>query len=79
MLAAQPLALQRLCTLAGGDDYELLFTAAPDRRDGVLAAGRRTEVALTRCGTIEAGRALRVVDATGVELPLSWSGFDHFA
>ncbi|MDP3086285.1 MAG: thiamine-phosphate kinase, partial [Rubrivivax sp.] len=28
-LAAQPLALQHQCLLAGGDDYELLFSAAP--------------------------------------------------
>jgi len=31
-LAAQPLEVQRLCTLSGGDDYELLFTAAPAAR-----------------------------------------------
>jgi len=78
VLAAQSLALQRLCVLSGGDDYELLFTAAPDRRDAVLAAGRQAGVALTCCGTIEAGRALRIVDAAGRELPPSWSGFDHF-
>ena len=35
-LRAQPAALQRLCTLAGGDDYELVFTAPPAR-----AASRR--------------------------------------
>jgi len=79
VLAAQPLALQRLCVLAGGDDYELLFTAPPDRRDAVLAAGRRAGVALTCCGVIEADRELRIVDAAGRELPPSWSGFDHFA
>src|SRR5258706_8085951 len=27
VLAAQTLAIQRVCTLAGGDDYELVFTA----------------------------------------------------
>ena len=79
VLAAQPPALQRLCVLSGGDDYELLFTAAPDRRDAVPAAGRRAGVALTCCGAVEAGRALRIVDAAGRALPLSWSGFDHFA
>src|SRR5690606_17196482 len=31
VLATQPLALQRLCTLSGGDDYELVFTAPPGR------------------------------------------------
>ena len=37
-LAAQPLAVQRECTLAGGDDYELLFTAPPARAEAVRAA-----------------------------------------
>ncbi|MDQ6639646.1 MAG: thiamine-phosphate kinase, partial [Pseudomonadota bacterium] len=38
VLAAQPLDLQRECLLAGGDDYELVFTALPSRRDAVAAA-----------------------------------------
>ena len=40
VLAAQPLALQRECLLAGGDDYELVFTAPASRRDAVAAAPR---------------------------------------
>lgn len=79
VLAAQPQALQRQCTLAGGDDYELLFTAAPSQHDAVLAAGRACGVAVTRCGRIEAGSTLRLLDAGGRELPPSWTGFDHFA
>ncbi len=78
-LAAQPLALQRQCVLAGGDDYELLFTAAPTQREAVLAAGRQAGVALTRCGAIVAGQGLHIVDAAGVDLPPAWPGFDHFA
>ena len=37
-----PLAIDLLhqCTLSGGDDYELCFTAPADRRDAVQAAGR---------------------------------------
>ncbi len=79
VLAAQPLAVQRQCVLAGGDDYELLFTAPPAQRDAVLAAGRLAGVALTRCGTIVAGQGLRIVDAAGSEMPPAWAGFDHFA
>ena len=40
VLAAQPLAVQRECPLTGGDDYELLFTALPDRCDADRGAGR---------------------------------------
>ena len=78
-LAAQALALQRQCVLAGGDDYELLFTAPPAQHDAVLAAGRRAGVALTCCGAIVADPALHIVDAAGQDLPASWPGFDHFA
>jgi thiamine-monophosphate kinase len=79
VLAALPLALQRQCVLAGGDDYELLFTAPPARRDAVLAAAGRAGVAVTRCGEIVAGSGLRLLDAAGQALPASWPGFDHFA
>ena len=78
-LAAQPPALQHECLLAGGDDYELLFTAAPARHAEVLAAARQAGVAVTRCGLITAGSGLRVVDAAGRELELALRGFDHFA
>jgi thiamine-monophosphate kinase len=79
ILAAQSLALQIECTVAGGDDYELLFTAAPSRREAVLAAGRAAGVAVTRCGTIEAQPGLRVVGADGQPLARSFHGYDHFA
>ena len=78
-LAALPLALQHECLLAGGDDYELLFTAAPARDAEVLAAARQAGVAVTRCGLITAGAGLSVVDGAGRELKLALRGFDHFA
>ncbi len=79
VLARQPAALQQQCLLAGGDDYELLFSAPPASRDAVLEAGRRAGVAVTRCGAIEAGSALRVVDGRGAALAVALRGFDHFA
>ena len=54
VLRAQPPEMQRLCTLTGGDDYELVFTAAPAQRDEVVAAGERASVAVTRLGRIDA-------------------------
>ena len=79
VLAAMPRALQHECLLAGGDDYELLFAAPPSRHDAVRDAGRACGVAVTRIGRIEAGVALRLVDAGGTPLPGTWRGFDHFA
>jgi thiamine-monophosphate kinase len=78
LLAAQPLALQRECTLAGGDDYELLFTAAPSQADAVQAAARRSGVATSRIGRIHSSPGLNLVDAQGRHVPHSFGSFDHF-
>jgi len=78
VLAAQPLALQRQCLLAGGDDYELVFTALPSRRDAVAAAAASAGVAVTRIGRIEAGSALRFVDRDGAAVDSAFASFDHF-
>ena len=79
LLAAQPRDLQLECVLAGGDDYELLFTAPQARRADVLEAGRLAGVAVARCGRIEAASGLRLVAADGQTLPARWRAFDHFA
>jgi thiamine-monophosphate kinase len=78
VLGAQPVAVRQQCLLAGGDDYELLFTAPPSRRDEVREAARRADVTVTRCGSIEAGDELRVVDRLGRAVAVAVSGFDHF-
>ncbi|WP_199873436.1 thiamine-phosphate kinase [Ideonella sp. A 288] len=77
LLAGQSPALRLECTLAGGDDYELLFTAPDDA--AVHAAARDAGVAATCIGRIEAAPGLRVVDGAGRTVPLPWRGFDHFA
>ncbi|MDA8445643.1 thiamine-phosphate kinase [Paracidovorax valerianellae] len=66
------------CTLSGGDDYELLFTAPPGQRGAVEAAGRATATPVTRIGTIEAEQGLRLVDAMGEAVPASHLSYDHF-
>jgi thiamine-monophosphate kinase len=79
LLATQSAAMQRLCLLSGGDDYELLFTAPAGRGDAVQTAGRAAAVAVTRCGHIEAAPGLRVVDAAGRAVAIEGRAFDHFA
>jgi thiamine-monophosphate kinase len=78
VLAAQPLPIQRQCLLAGGDDYELVFTALASRRDAVAAAAASAGVAVTRIGRIEAGNALRLVDRDGAAVESAFASFDHF-
>jgi thiamine-monophosphate kinase len=79
VLARQSPALQHQCLLAGGDDYELLFTAGADRQADVLAAGRSAGTAVSRIGRIEAAPGVRVLDAQGHVIDTAWPSFDHFA
>lgn len=79
MLSLQPQDLRRRFALAGGDDYELCFTAPPSRRAEVLDAARAAGTAVTRVGRIDAAPGLRLVDGNGVPLRLQLSSFDHFA
>jgi thiamine-monophosphate kinase len=65
--------------LAGGDDYELVFTAGPDKRGAVEAAGQAAGVAVTRIGRIVAGAPeVRLLDPAGKPLRVERLGFDHF-
>jgi thiamine-monophosphate kinase len=77
-LVAQAVALQRLCTLTGGDDYELVFTAPAHRADEVLEAGRSSGTSVTRIGTITQDSLLQCVDSLGHPVPPPGASFDHF-
>jgi thiamine-monophosphate kinase len=61
--------------LTGGDDYELLFTAAPDADIAASAVAGGVEV--TAIGRIEAGAGVRVLDRDGGEIPLTRRGWRH--
>lgn len=77
-LRAQPETLQREYALAGGDDYELLFTAPPTRRREIEAAAHASGVAASRIGEIRAAPGLEILDAGGVRIELGRRGYDHF-
>jgi thiamine-monophosphate kinase len=69
--------------LAGGDDYELVFTAAPANRAAVAAASESSNTIVTRIGHIDANTArkpcLRLIGADGTLLPDRYASFDHFS
>ena len=67
------------CALAGGDDYELAFTAAPSAREAVQAASQLAATPVTRIGKIDPQPGLRLVDAQGKAVSQRFSSFDHFA
>lgn len=74
-----PPALALDCALAGGDDYELVFTAPAAARSAVQAAARSSQTPVTRIGQIDAEPGLRLLDAAGRPLTQRFGAFDHFA
>lgn len=67
------------CIFSGGDDYELVFTAAPGKRAAVAHAAQVSQTPVTCIGTIHAGAGVQVLDATGQAIALPFASFDHFA
>jgi thiamine-monophosphate kinase len=65
--------------LAGGDDYELLFTAPGDRRAEVDAAALASQTPVHRIGQIDAQAGLRLLGAQGEAVTNTFTSFDHFA
>lgn len=78
VLQQQGMDLRRRFTLAGGDDYELCFTAPRAKRAAVQAAAVQSGTPVTRIGFIEATPGLRLLDRQLQEVRLSLASFDHF-
>jgi thiamine-monophosphate kinase len=64
--------------LAGGDDYELCFTVAPERAAQVAADLARSGSGATRIGRMVAGAGVTVHDGEGRQLATPRHGWDHF-
>lgn len=69
-----PLAL----ALSGGEDYELLFTLHPAKKELLPLLTERLGLPLTVIGEIDAGTGVRVATAEGEHRPKA-SGYDHFS
>jgi thiamine-monophosphate kinase len=67
--------------LAGGDDYELLFSAPPAARDALAVLAGQLDLPLTRIGRLSeaTGVILLIDEAGGFSRPLDARGYDHFA
>ena len=78
-LQSIPMARRLELALAGGDDYEMLFTAAPDQAPAVQEAANTCDVSVTCIGRITAGQGLQVLDAQGIPLSRRFVSFDHFS
>jgi len=73
----------RLAVLAGGDDYELVFTAGRARRKAIAGVSRRLRLRLTRIGRMTRRRGgapqVTVLDATGMPITVAHGGYEHFS
>lgn len=73
-----PKAALYALALAGGDDYELAFTAPPARRAAVDEAARASQTPVARIGRITAEPGLVLKDALGQTIANTFKSFDHF-
>lgn len=78
-LQSLPMSRRLDMALGGGDDYELLFTAAPDQAQAVQEAANDCDVPVTCIGRISAGQGLQVMDIHGVPISRRFVSFDHFS
>jgi thiamine-monophosphate kinase len=72
----QPHAIH--CLLAGGDDYELCFTAPSINRREINHLSNELSIPLSCIGQITEAKGLTVLDSDGSVLTLENKGYDHF-
>ena len=63
---------------AGGDDYELLFTARPEDAENLSAISEKLHVPLTRIGRTIEGDSPVLVSESGKKINLAGAGWRHF-
>ncbi len=69
----------RHAALAGGDDYELCFTAKVAQHAAIALLGKRLKLPLSCIGSISRKPGLIVRDANEQIFNFKGTGFDHFA
>lgn len=73
-------AIAEASLLGGGDDYELVFTAAPEQRPAIDTLAQQLALPLTRIGQLVAGTPGQLaLHRHGQPFALPRRGFDHFA
>lgn len=70
-----PAGLAELAT--GGDDYQVLFTAAPGERGAILEAAREAGVNAALIGDVVAGEGVKISQSDGARLELALLGHRH--
>ena len=71
-------SLQNLC-LAGGDDYELCFTAPASQHNAIVAIGKKLNLKLSAIGETTQKTNLNLYDKNHQLIKLKTTGYDHFS
>lgn len=70
---------ERLIELAtAGDDYEILFSIAPDKTGPLIATAQALGVPVSEIGAVVPGEGMKVVNLDGHEVTVARPGFRHF-
>ncbi len=69
----------RNAIVAGGDDYELCFTAHPNSRESIQDLAKVLDVPITRIGQVKRGKGVSLMGADGKPVKIDGRGYDHFA
>jgi thiamine-monophosphate kinase len=68
----------RTAIVAGGDDYELCFTAHPNSRDSIEDLEEVLGIPLSRIGQIKRGKGVSLLGADAKPVKIDGTGYDHF-
>jgi thiamine-monophosphate kinase len=68
----------RNAILAGGDDYELCFTAHPNSRDSIQELTDVLGIPITRIGQTKRGKGVSLLGSDGKPVKIDGRGYDHF-
>ena len=81
MLKTFSTAQRHEAALAGGDDYELVFTAPPAAASRIIEASLKSSTPVARIGRIVERRDSAVVvrAENGLPVAVPRTGFDHFS
>ncbi len=71
--------LGKQCVLAGGDVYELCFTASAENHAQIENLSAWLDLPLSCIGNIVAGSGCKVLAADGSVMTIKETGYDHFA
>ncbi|HEX9666431.1 MAG TPA: thiamine-phosphate kinase [Thermodesulfobacteriota bacterium] len=64
--------------LSGGEDYELLFSSAENKREEIKKVSKRLNIKITEIGKVTDKPPVRVLDRYETELKVRRKGFIHF-